>query len=67
MVMPSCTGPELFQQLQAIRPSLRVLYMSGYAKDTLLDTRRLAENAGFIAKPFTAESLTRKVGELLGR
>ncbi len=33
----------------------------------LLDTRRLAENAGFIAKPFTAESLTRKVGELLGR
>ena len=37
------------------------------AKDTLLDTRRLAENAGFIAKPFTAESLTRKVGELLGR
>ena len=67
VVMPSCTGPELFQQLQATRPSLRVLYMSGYAKDTLLDTRRLAENAGFIAKPFTAESLTRKVGELLDR
>ena len=42
-------------------------FMSGYAKDTLLDTRRLAENAGFIAKPFTAESLTRKVGELLDR
>ena len=65
--MPSCTGPELFQQLQATRPSLRVLYMSGHAKDTLLDARRLAENDGFIAKAFTAESLTRKVGELLGR
>ena len=65
--MPSCTDPEPFQQLHAIRPSLRVLYMSGYAKDTLLDTRRLAENAGFIARRSTAESLTRNVGELLDR
>jgi two-component system cell cycle sensor histidine kinase/response regulator CckA len=67
VVMPGSTGPELFRELVPTRPHLRVLYMSGYAKDTLLDTRRLGANAGFIAKPFTAESLTRKVREILDR
>jgi PAS domain S-box-containing protein len=67
VVMAGSTGPELFRQLVPSRPHLRVLYMSGYAKDTLLDTRRLGANSGFIPKPFTAGSLTRKVREILDR
>jgi CheY-like chemotaxis protein len=67
VLMPGGTGPDLFRTLVAARPDLRVLYMSGYAKDTILDIRQLDAHAGFLAKPFTVESLTRKVREVLDR
>ena len=49
------------------RPQLRVLYISGYAKDTVLDNRQLDARAAFLEKPFTAETLTGRVRELLDR
>ena len=67
VVMPGGTGPELFRRLAEKRPWLRVLYMSGYARETILDTRQLDRHAGFLAKPFTAESLTLKIREVLDR
>ena len=67
VLMPGRTGPDLFRQLSASCPELRVLYVSGYARETILDVRRLDRQAGFLAKPFTAESLTQKVREVLDR
>jgi len=60
VVMPHLSGPDLAGELRIRRPGLKVLYMSGY-------TERLsvAEGAAFIGKPFSTESLTRKVREVL--
>ena len=65
VVMPRMGGPELAQALVARRPDVKVLYMSGYTDHPMV--RRGVVNAGvaFLQKPFTADSLTRKVRETL--
>jgi hypothetical protein len=56
----------LARRLKAARPSLRVLYMSGYTNDTLLERGRPEPGTSVIAKPFTQELMNRKLRELLG-
>jgi two-component system, cell cycle sensor histidine kinase and response regulator CckA len=63
VVMPGLSGHELAQQLLAARPALKVLYLSGYAQDAFPPSE--SHNA-FLQKPFTLQSLARKVREVLG-
>jgi two-component system, cell cycle sensor histidine kinase and response regulator CckA len=65
VVMPSMSGRELVEALQAARPALRVLYMSGYTDDEII--RRGLHNPGtsFIQKPFTADNLAIQVRKVL--
>jgi two-component system, cell cycle sensor histidine kinase and response regulator CckA len=65
VVMPDMSGPALAEQLRARWPSLRLLYMSGYAAGDKFPPG--AEQAGdsFLQKPFSAEDLVRKVREVL--
>jgi PAS domain S-box-containing protein len=66
VVMPAMGGQELARQLIAARPGIKVLYLSGYTEDTLVE-QGLAENeAGFLQKPFSLHTLARKVKEILG-
>ncbi len=65
VVMPGATGPELFQQLSAERPTLRVLYVSGYTTEAILHAGQLQAGTSFLSKPFTAELLTRTVRQVL--
>jgi CheY-like chemotaxis protein len=67
VLLPDGVGPELFRRLSETQPALRVLYASGYAPEETLDVRKLHERAGFLAKPFTPDALTRKVREVLDR
>jgi signal transduction histidine kinase/DNA-binding response OmpR family regulator len=67
VLLPDGVGPDLFRRLSAMQPALRVLYASGYAPEETLDVRKLHDRAGFLAKPFTPEALTRKVREVLDR
>ena len=60
IIMPGMSGRELAERLASLRPDLRVLYISGYT-----DHGVLKENMQFIQKPFTPQSLTRKVREVL--
>jgi two-component system cell cycle sensor histidine kinase/response regulator CckA len=60
VVMPHMRGPELARRVVESRPGLKVLYMSGYPDDTLLD-----RGVSFLAKPFSPDLLGRKVRELL--
>ena len=63
--MPGMSGPELVRELLRARPRLKVLYVSGYAGETL-SPEALAETGGsFVPKPFTPEKLAAKVRELL--
>ena len=54
VVMPGLTGPDLAQRVVERRPSIKVLYMSGYANQTL-------EN--FISKPFAPHVLAARIRE----
>jgi CheY-like chemotaxis protein len=65
VVMPGMPGPELAQRLEASQPGLRVLYMSGYADDTMARHGIGEERVSFLAKPFTPNELTRRVREVL--
>jgi PAS domain S-box-containing protein len=65
VVMPRMSGPELVRRLLLQRPDLRVLFMSGYTQDEVLDSDPDAPGAGFIQKPMSPRSLTRKLREVL--
>ena len=65
VVMPVIGGRELARQLTAIRPDLRVLYMSGYTPQAILHHGELEANTFFIQKPFTPSSLAAKIREVL--
>jgi two-component system, cell cycle sensor histidine kinase and response regulator CckA len=66
VIMPEMSGPELAQQLQRLHPEMRVLYMSGYTQDAIVDHGVLREGTHFLQKPFTPDSLAAKVREALG-
>jgi CheY-like chemotaxis protein len=65
VVMPGTSGPELAKRLIAQRPSLKVIYMSGYTGDAITHHGILDAGITFLHKPFTAESLGRKLREVL--
>ncbi|TAK19509.1 MAG: response regulator [Myxococcaceae bacterium] len=61
VVMPGMSGPEVARSLLALRPSLRVLYMSGYTDRGARERGRLPQGARLIEKPITADRLGRSV------
>ncbi len=67
VVMPGASGPELTAQLLARRPELKVIYMSGYTEDAIVHHGVLKLGIAFLHKPFTADALSRKIREVLGR
>jgi len=65
VVLPGRNGREMYERLAESRPSLEVLYMSGYAGDAIAHRGVVAPDTAFVQKPFTQEELARKVGEVL--
>ncbi len=65
VVMPVMNGRELALRVKERRPDIRVLYMSGYTEDTIAHRGVLEAGALLISKPFTQESLSRKMREAL--
>ncbi len=67
VVMPQMDGRELYDQLERIRPRLKVLYMSGYAVDVITRHGVLDRDITFIAKPFSLSTLASRIREVLER
>ncbi|MFZ5446356.1 MAG: ATP-binding protein [Myxococcota bacterium] len=67
VVLPGLSGRELATELRKTRPSLQVLFMSGYTENSIVHHGVLEPGLDFIAKPFTFEEFGRKVDELLLR
>jgi len=67
VVMPGMNGRELAEQLRAIRPNLRCLYMSGYTADVITHRGILDEGVNFIQKPFGSDGFAAKVRQVLDR
>jgi PAS domain S-box-containing protein len=65
VIMPRLSGKELAERLRLVRPSTRVVYMSGYTDDVINQRRLVDEQAAFVQKPFTEEALLSKVREVL--
>lgn len=65
VVMPQMSGPELASRLAASRPDMKLLCMSGYTDDSIVRHGVLHSNTAFLQKPFTLESLARRVREVL--
>jgi PAS domain S-box-containing protein len=66
VIMPGLNGHELVQQLLPARPAIKVLYLSGYAQDAFPTPLAAEAQKTFLQKPFTLQSLARKVREILG-
>jgi two-component system cell cycle sensor histidine kinase/response regulator CckA len=67
VVMPVLNGRELSQRLARVAPLLPVLFMSGYTGEDVVQRGLLDADAPFEQKPFSPESLARKVREMLNR
>jgi two-component system cell cycle sensor histidine kinase/response regulator CckA len=65
VVMPRMDGRELANQLVALRPNLKILYMSGYTDDVIVNRGALTQGAKLVQKPFTKSTLLQKVRETL--
>ncbi|MBM4133602.1 MAG: response regulator [Nitrospira sp.] len=65
VVMPEMSGPDLVAQLTAVRPSLKVLYLTGYAEAATASRTPDGRDTLLLQKPFTPEELALKVREAL--
>ena len=65
VVMPGMSGRELAEQMIARRAGIRILYMSGYPGDAAVHHGAFVPGSAFLQKPFSPESLARKVREAL--
>ena len=65
VVMPEMGGPELAERMLALRPDMRVLYMSGYTNDEVLQKGIDGRALAFIQKPFASDEFLRKVRQVL--
>jgi DNA-binding response OmpR family regulator len=66
VVMPLMNGRQLTEQLRAIRPEVKVLFMSAYSTEAVEDYGiRVAPGEPFLVKPFTMDDLANKVRAVL--
>jgi response regulator RpfG family c-di-GMP phosphodiesterase len=66
VVMPGMTGPQLVAKALAQRPSLKVLYVTGYSDSTILSHGIIETGLVLLKKPITPDLLLRKVRTVLG-
>jgi PAS domain S-box-containing protein len=65
VMMPGMNGVELSYQAVAVRPEIRVLFVSGYTDESVLEGGQFPAGTAFLQKPFTLGSLLGKVREVL--
>ncbi|MGZ3465778.1 MAG: MASE1 domain-containing protein [Gemmatimonadaceae bacterium] len=65
LVMPGIGGRDLARQCTAIRDSLKVIYISGYTRDSLLSPQTFEEGTEFIEKPFTSDAILDRIARVL--
>lgn len=65
IIMPRMQGRELANRIRAARPTMRVLYMSGYAYPVLTTQGKLDPRVDLLAKPFSEWVLLERVRNCL--
>jgi signal transduction histidine kinase/ActR/RegA family two-component response regulator len=65
VIMPGMSGRELADRLQATRPAMKVLFVSGYTDNIIEERGMLSPGTAFLQKPFSPRHLAAKVREVL--
>jgi DNA-binding NtrC family response regulator len=65
VIMPGMNGCDLAEAAQKLQPGLRVLFTSGYTSHAILEKHILEPGMPFLQKPFSTQSLAKKVREAL--
>jgi CheY-like chemotaxis protein len=65
VVMPEMSGKQLADQVRTLRPEIKILFLSGYTENVIAHHGVLEPGINFLAKPFSIQSLTKKVREVL--
>jgi two-component system cell cycle sensor histidine kinase/response regulator CckA len=65
VIMPKMSGTEMAAMLVRERPDMKVLYISGYTDNAVVNSGLLHQEVAFLQKPFTPAALVQKVHELL--
>src|SRR5262249_34694575 len=67
VVMPNLSGGELGKELRNLRPDIKILFVSGYAGQTVLDHNVVNLETNFLQKPYSLKQLAQRVRALLDR
>jgi CheY-like chemotaxis protein len=65
VIMPQMSGKELYDQIRMRPTDVKVLFISGYTDDALVDLGVLDDQLSFLEKPFSPAKLSQKVREVL--
>ena len=61
VVMPHMNGRDLVRRVRQMRPEMKVIYMSGYTDNLVLQGGMVEEGSDFIQKPFSSDTLAKRV------
>jgi nitrogen-specific signal transduction histidine kinase/CheY-like chemotaxis protein len=67
LIMPVMNGKELAREVGKILPGIRVLFTSGYTEDSIVSSGSLDRGIDFLQKPYSIQTLAKKVREVLDR
>jgi len=65
VVMPGLSGSELTKSIEAIRPGIHIMYMSGYTDQAIVHHGILGPDIVLLQKPFTLSALANKLRDAL--
>ena len=65
LYMPGLHGPAVAEKLSAVRPGLKVLFISGYADNDVVGRTGVPDGSNFLQKPFSGQDLTAAVSAAL--
>ena len=65
VIMPELSGKKLFIEIEAVRPGIKVLYITGYPENMLIQNGSLSLDDPLLPKPFSGDALRKKVREVI--
>jgi CheY-like chemotaxis protein len=67
VVMPGMAGPDLARAVKILRPETKIIFMSGYTENSMLQHELIDPETNFLQKPFTPEEFAQRVRHVLDR